>query len=92
MCALCLLQLLQELEPYMQQALDAVDVLREEDKRRQAALEDMIFGFRCAVAVDEASCRVAHAMSAIMFSFLVELTLRAMTFVRMHEAGANCRV
>jgi hypothetical protein len=83
MCALCLLQLLQELEPYMQQALDAV---------RQAALEDMIFGFRCAVAVDEASCRVAHAMSAIMFSFLVELTLRAMTFVRMHEAGANCRV
>ena len=40
------MQLLQELEPYMQQALDAVDVLREEDKRRQAALEDMIFGFR----------------------------------------------
>ena len=39
-------QLLQELEPYMQQALDAVDVLREEDRRRQAALEDMIFGFR----------------------------------------------
>ena len=39
-------QLLQELEPYMQQALDAVDVLREEDRRRQAALEDMIFGYR----------------------------------------------
>ena len=47
-----LLQLLQELEPYMQQALDAVDVLRDEDKRRQAALEDMIFGFRRAASLE----------------------------------------
>ena len=46
LCPCPCLQLLQELEPYMQQALDAVDVLREEDRRRLAALEDMIFGFR----------------------------------------------
>ena len=86
-CALCLLQLLQELEPYMQQALDAVDVLREEDKRRQAALEDMIFGFRRALVMDEASTHITNDVAMCSCDSQSAQNFRA--FVQRHEAIAR---
>lgn len=40
------MQVLKNLEPYIQQALEMVDMLKEEDERKTGALEDMICQFR----------------------------------------------